>query len=189
MNKMCRIYLTGFMTSGKSTIGPILANVLGWNFYDLDKVIETKEGKTIVDIFESNGENYFRKLEEDTLREISERDEIVIALGGGTINNKQNLELIKNSGILVYLKVSPDVLYKRLKNKIDRPLFKDLVLGEKSENEFLNRIEELLEDREGKYSQADLVVNTDETKVGFTVDKLAKQVLSLINGKNKRQST
>jgi shikimate kinase len=178
------IYLTGFMTSGKSTIGPILANVLGWHFYDLDKVLEEKEKMSVVEIFEKKGEEYFRRMERETLAELSENDNIVIALGGGTIANEANLQLIKSSGVLVYLKVSPDVLYKRLKNKIDRPLFKDLVLGEKSEEEFVGRIKELLEKREAKYNQADLEIITDEARIGVTVDKIAKQVKSFLNEKS-----
>lgn len=178
------IYLTGFMTSGKSTIGPILANVLGWNFYDLDKVLEEKENMKVVKIFETKGEDYFRKIESDTLTEFSDKDKVVIALGGGTIGNDKNLQLIKDSGILIYLKVSPKILYKRLKNKIDRPLFKDLVLGEKKEDDFIERIENLLEKRENKYKQADLEINTDETRIGFTVDRIAKQITSFLNEKN-----
>jgi len=178
------IYLTGFMTSGKSTIGPILANVLGWSFYDLDKLLVEKENMSIVEIFETKGEDYFRNIESATLAELSETNKVVIALGGGTISNDGNLQIIKNSGYLIYLKVSPEVLYKRLKNKIDRPLFKDLVLAGKKEGDFIERIENLLEKREDKYKQADLEINTDETRIGFTVDRIAKQIKSLLNEKN-----
>lgn len=178
------IYLTGFMTSGKSTIGPILANVLGWDFYDLDKVIADQENKSIVEIFESSGEEYFREVEKETLAKLSVQTKLVVALGGGTLTNELNLEVIKKTGLLVYLKVTPEILYKRLKNKIDRPLFKDLVLGEKSEKEFIQKIETLLNSREDYYNQADLIINTDETKIGYTVDRIAKQILSVINGKN-----
>lgn len=172
------------MTSGKSTIGPILSNVLGWDFYDLDKVIEQKEKMTVVEIFETKGEQYFRKLEETMLKALSVDENLVVSLGGGTIDNTENLKLIKDNGILIYLKVSPDVLYKRLRNKIDRPLFKDLVLGEKSEAEFVKRISDILEKRETNYKMADLEINTDETRVGYTVDNLAKKIMNLINGKN-----
>ena len=172
------------MTSGKSTIGPILANVLGWDFYDLDKVIQEKKDMTIVEIFETHGEDYFRRIEEETLKSISEGEKVVVALGGGTLTSSKNLETIKNSGILVYLRVTPEILYKRLKNKIDRPLFKDLVLGEKSEEEFISKIEKLLESREVYYNQADLIINTDESKIGYTVDRVAKQILGVLNGKN-----
>ncbi|HET56805.1 MAG TPA: shikimate kinase [Ignavibacteria bacterium] len=184
MSKKNIIYLTGFMASGKSTIGPILGNVLGWEFYDLDKVIEKKENKKVVDIFEMHGEEYFRKIEHEALFELSLSANVVIALGGGTISQKRNLEIIKNSGILVYLKATPGILYKRLKNKIDRPLFKELVLGEKSEDEFLEKIDGLLKKREDDYEQADLVINTDQTRIGVTVDKIAKQIKSLLNEKS-----
>ena len=102
------IYLTGFMGSGKSTIGPILANTLGWDFFDLDKLVENKTGKKIRDIFEQEGESYFRKIETDTLREISESKNVIISLGGGTIANKENIEIMKNTGKIIYLKVSLD---------------------------------------------------------------------------------
>lgn len=181
MTKKNIIYLTGFMTSGKSTIGPILANVLGWTFYDLDRVIEEKENLTVADIFEFKGEEYFRKIESEKLYELSVKSKVVISLGGGAITSDQNLQLIKNSGILVYLKVSPEVLYKRLKNKVDRPLFKDFVLDEKNKNDFIERIKSLLEQREKNYEQAELIINTDETKLGYTVDKIAKQIESFLN--------
>ena len=139
-----RIYLTGFMTSGKSTIGPILANVLGVDFYDLDKEIEREEKLSIVEIFEKHGEKYFRDSETRILAKLSKNNSIVVSLGGGTIIHKVNLDLMKSSGKVVYLKVSPDTLYKRLKNKIDRPLFRDLVLNEKTEEHFIERINVLL---------------------------------------------
>jgi shikimate kinase len=179
-----RIYLTGFMTSGKSTIGPILANVLGMEFFDLDKVIEENEKSTIVEIFEKNGEEYFRKIEFDTLKKLSAREKVVISLGGGTLTNQSNLELLKSTGKIVYLKVSPDTLYKRLKNKIDRPLFRDLVLNEKSEEDFLERIKELLEKRRIYYERADLIIDTDFQPLGRTVDQIAKRISVILNEKN-----
>ena len=173
------------MTSGKSTIGPILANVLGWKFYDLDKVIELNESTTIVNIFEDKGEEYFRKIESEALFRISNEKNIVISLGGGTVAVKENLDFIKENGIVIYLKVSPEILYKRLKNKIDRPLFRDLVLGEKTEEEFVRRIEGILTKREAYYQEADFEISTDETQIGVTVDNLAKQIKKLIHEENK----
>lgn len=179
-----RLYLTGFMTSGKSTIGPILANVLGWNFYDLDKVIEKDQKKSIVEIFEADGEAYFRQLETDKLRGLSKSEKAVISLGGGTMANEENLDIIKKTGKVVYLKVSPEVLYKRLRYKIDRPLLRDLVLSENSKEEFVNRIDEILLKREVYYEKADLVINTDTSSVGITVDKLVKKVKGMLHEKN-----
>jgi len=179
-----RIYLTGFMTSGKSTLGPILANVLGMEFFDLDKEIEEKEKQTIVEIFEKKGETYFREIEYRILQELSKRDTVVISLGGGTITNKINFDLLQSTGKIIYLKVSPNTLYKRLKNKIDRPLFRDLVLGEKSEEDFIVRIKELLEKRKEYYEKADLIVETDLQPIGRTVDKTVNKIMALFNEKN-----
>lgn len=178
------IYLTGFMTSGKSTVGPILANVLGWNFYDLDREIESREKKSIVEIFESNGENYFRSIETDTLKELSLLKNVVISLGGGTIANETNMGILKETGKIIYLKVSPDILYHRLKNKIDRPLFRDLTLGQSSEQDYKNKINEILKERTGYYEKADLVINTDTTRIGITVDAIAKKVRAMLHEEN-----
>lgn len=178
------VYLTGFMTSGKSTIGPILANVLGLEFYDLDKEIEEEEKQTIVEIFEKHGENYFRELESKVLERISESKSAVISLGGGTITNKKNFDLLKKTGKIIYLKVSPDNLYKRLKNKIDRPLFKDMVLDENSEEDFLHRINEMLEKRREYHEKADFIIETDSQPLGKTVDKLAKKINEFFDEKD-----
>lgn len=172
------------MTSGKSTIGPILANVLGYDFYDLDKEIEKMESKTVVEIFETEGEEYFRKIESELLQKYSGLSNVIISLGGGTITIPDNLTLMKKSGKIVYLKVSPNNLYKRLKNKIDRPLFRDLVLNENSEDDFITRIKEMLEKRKTFYEKADIIINTDYTPIGVTVDKLAAKLSRYLHEKN-----
>ena len=171
-----RIYLTGFMTSGKSTIGPILANVLGWGFFDLDSVIEKKEGKSVVKIFEDEGEEYFRKVESELLIDISLSENVIVSLGGGTIASAKNLEVMKNNGTIVYLKVSPEMLYKRLKYKTDRPLFRDIVLSDNTEEDFISRIKKFLGEREIFYNQADLIIDTDTNRVGLTVDLLVNKL-------------
>lgn len=167
------IFLTGFMASGKSTIGPILANTIGWDFLDLDKVIEEKANKKIVEIFKEYGEEYFRKLESQTLKELTKLSKHVISLGGGTIESEDNLNQMKKSGILVYLETSPEAAYRRLRFKRDRPalLFDD---NEPTKEEFLNRINTILNRRLKYYNQADLKINTDNKPVGITVDKLVK---------------
>ncbi|AFH48531.1 Shikimate kinase [Ignavibacterium album JCM 16511] len=167
------IFLTGFMASGKSTIGPILANTIGWDFLDLDKVIEEKTNKKIVEIFKEYGEEYFRKLESETLKELTKLSKYVISLGGGTIENEDNLNQMKKSGILVYLETSPEGAYRRLRFKRDRPalLFDD---NEPTKEEFLKRINTILNRRLKYYNQADLKINTDNKPVGITVDILVK---------------
>ncbi|MDA3861986.1 MAG: shikimate kinase [Melioribacteraceae bacterium] len=180
-----RIYLTGFMTSGKSTIGPILANVLGWEFNDLDRVIEDKEGKTVVEIFNTNGEEYFRDLEHNLLSTFSTSKKLILSLGGGTIAFDRNLEILKNSGKIVYLKSSPEMIYKRIKNKIDRPIFRDLVLSENPKpQDFIDRIDKYLTLREPYYLEADIHIDTDQSSIGITVDKLAKLLNRVIHEKN-----
>jgi shikimate kinase len=179
-----RIYLTGYMTSGKSTIGPILANVLGWQFFDLDKVIENEQNQSVVDIFEDKGEEYFREIETATLIRLSKLDRVIISLGGGTISSNGNFKICKESGKIVYLKVSPEIIYRRIKHKIDRPLFRDLVLRENSEKDFLEKIHSHLSERSKYYEQADITINTDEVKIGLTVDKLAKQIKRIFNENN-----
>lgn len=170
-----RLYITGFMTSGKSTIGPILANVIGWKFKDLDVEIEKNEKMPVVEIFSKKGEQYFRQIEHKLLLELSETKFLVLSLGGGTIVSQENLQLMKRTGKIVYLKSSPEMIYQRIKNKIDRPIFRDLVLSENSKpQDFIDRIKELQNEREPYYSSADFFIDTDKTRIGITVDNLVK---------------
>ncbi len=104
--KKSLIYLAGFMGSGKSTIGPILANSLGFEFVDIDKLVEQKAGKRIVDIFAAEGEQTFRAFEQMSLKEVAARSHCVVSLGGGSIANEENFHLIRESGIIVYLQLS-----------------------------------------------------------------------------------
>ena len=171
------IYLAGFMGAGKTTIGPILANTIGWDFYDLDCVIEKKTGKKVKAIFEESGEIFFRKLETETLETLSQCQNVILALGGGTIANKQNLEIMKKTGKIIYLKASPEQIYERLKHKRDRP-----VLMKKDEEnitkiEFLERINKLFNERKKYYELADITVTTDNIPIGRTVDELAHLIL------------
>ncbi len=189
MVKYERIFLTGFMTSGKSTIGSILANGLGWNFYDLDKEIEALKGKKVAQIFEEEGEEAFRKLESEMLRDISRGKNVVIALGGGTIATLENLSFCKTNGTLIYLKVEETELLRRLKKKVDRPLFKDLVLSGASEEKISQKIKYLLKEREKFYNQADIVFKTGTSSVGKTVDELAKILRRYFREKNQSKRT
>ncbi len=171
-----KIYLTGFMGSGKSTIGPILANTLGWDFYDLDFVIEKKEGKKVSKIFEEKGEEYFRKLENETLLELSEKDNLIIALGGGTVTSQSNIDLMKKKGKIIYLKISPESAYKRLRFKRDRPVLTRDNTVNLEKDEFIKKIDELLNKRKKFYEQADITIETNNIPMGILVDKLAKLI-------------
>ncbi len=167
-------YLTGFMAAGKSTIGPILANTLGWDFYDLDKEIEKKESARIVEIFETKGENYFREVETDLLRNFSKGEESIISLGGGAIASEENFRIIKSSGKIIYLKSSPEMAYKRLRFKKDRPAFVFEGVESPTKEQFLERIQQLLDERKKYYERCDFVIDTDNQPVGKTVDIIAR---------------
>ena len=170
------IFLTGFMGSGKSTVGPILANTIGYHFIDLDVLIEKNEKQKISHIFEAEGETKFRMLERDTLKQILNNTATIVSLGGGTVTNDETLNLVKHHGVLVYLKSDVEHIYQRLKTKSDRPMLRDddgkLLDGDN----LIKKIEMLLSTREKFYNQADVVVTTDDKKIGYTIDELAKKL-------------
>jgi len=111
---------------------------------------------------------------EEILRKLSGRNEVIISLGGGAIASDENFRIIKSSGKIIYLKSSPEIVYKRLRFKRDRPAF--IFEGDElpSKEEFLQRINDLLEARKKYYEQCDFIVDTDTQKVGKTVDIIAK---------------
>jgi shikimate kinase len=116
---MKNIYLIGMPLVGKTTIGRLLSKRLNLNFVDMDETIEVNENKTITQIFELQGENYFRDLETNLLKELYDKDNLVIGTGGGIIKRLENKELM--NGIIIYLKVDINVLMKR-NNDNSRPL-------------------------------------------------------------------
>lgn len=174
------IYLAGFMGSGKSTIGPILANALGFDFADIDRLIEEKAGISIREIFAQRGEQAFRVLEREVLMEMSGQTDRVIALGGGTIANEENFRLIRENGILVYLQLPPEDLVRRVKHKSDRPLLNDEEGNKLSEDILKQRIEHLLQHRKQFYERADVVIATEKQRVGVTVDEIVRRLRKLI---------
>jgi shikimate kinase len=120
------IYLLGFMGSGKTTIGALLAKELGWPFVDLDATLEAGQGMTIRQIFEQSGEVFFREIERAALTEASKAQPAVIALGGGTFVQKPNLEFIRQTGgATVWLDCPLDELQRRCEGLVTRPLFRD----------------------------------------------------------------
>ncbi len=174
------IYFTGFMAGGKSTIGRIVANTLGYAYTDIDKEIETRSGKNVTEIFKELGEAYFRELETQVLSEISKQPRHVISLGGGTIINPKNLEIIKSKGLLLYLKSGMENIYRRLRYKTDRPIFMDKDGRWLRDSELKEKIKILMEIREPFYQQSDLTFATDNKPVGVTVDEIIKKIKPLI---------
>jgi shikimate kinase len=179
--KKSLVFLTGFMGSGKSTIGPILANTLGFKYIDVDTVIEQKAKKRIVDIFSTEGEQVFRTLERNTLQELAELDHCVISLGGGTIANEKNCQLVMQNGILVYLKLSPEEIIQRVHYKNDRPMLKDEHGNPLPQPKLKERVLQLLASREQFYACADVIITADNMRVGATVDEIVKQLRGIMD--------
>jgi len=170
------IFLTGFSGSGKSTIGPLLANSLGYEFVDLDQSIEKSAGKSITRIFAENGEEYFRALELRTLRELVEQKRLVVSLGGGVLENDPSYALIQRSGTMVYLKSPSKILARRLCNKTDRPLLRGERGRKLSREEIEEKITTILAKREPRYTSADITIETDVKRIGSTVEELTRKI-------------
>lgn len=144
MNLQGHIFLVGFMGSGKTTVGKLLAETLGLPFVDLDEEIEKQYGRTIAEIFQRSGEEEFRAMEEDALGEVASRPRSVVALGGGTFTRTDNRLLIEEKGVSVWLQIDPETAWKRCRQS-GRPLARDYTA-------FLR----LHAERENAYARSDL---------------------------------
>ncbi len=156
-----KIFLTGFMGTGKTTIGKKLANSLNLRFIDLDFFIEEKHKAGIPFIFSLIGEEGFRLIENRSLLEVINDDNYVLSTGGGTPCFYDNMKLMNDQGITVYLKMSPSALLNRLKSsKKKRPLIETL-----SDAELLDFISQKLKEREFFYKQSKIIVNSLDLKI------------------------
>jgi shikimate kinase len=150
-----RIFLIGFMGSGKSTLGLKLAKLIGYRFIDMDHLIEETAEMSVPEIFNEHGEAVFRKWEQDILHELCQQEKLVIATGGGAPCHSQLMDTMNACGTTIYIQLPPEALKNRLINsRTERPLIKG-----KSEPELLEYITALLEKREKFYSHAELIVD------------------------------
>jgi len=164
------IALVGFMATGKTKVSKELSKICGKKVVSTDALIEEKEGRPIREIFQQSGEPYFRQLEQEVTKEVSQKSNIIIDCGGGIVLNPENVAELKKNGVVVCLVASPEVIYERIKDKISqRPVL--------NVDDPKARIKELLEERESCYSQADIMINT-ENKILKTV---AQEILEAIN--------
>lgn len=158
---MDRIFLIGFMGCGKSTVGRNLARALNWNFIDLDNYIQEKEARTISEIFSRDGEEVFRLMEKNALEAVATISQVVVATGGGAPCFHNNLELMKQTGLTIYLKLTPKELTNRLlPARKMRPL-----IANKTDEELLAFIERKLSEREPYYCKAAIVADATATSV------------------------
>ncbi len=156
------VYLTGFMGSGKTGVGRHLAELLGWNFVDLDSEIEKKLGRTIRELFARMGEPFFRAVEHEELRRVSRLRKAVVAMGGGAFCSTQNREIVDATGVSIWLDAPIEVLFPRCERDESRPLFTTR-----------EEMEQLLELRRRDYRKADLRIDASE----LDIDSLAQAIL------------
>jgi len=156
------------MATGKSSVGRRLASLLDYDFLDMDAVIEDEEGMTIPQIFSTRGEPAFRALESGLVQRLAVQHGKVIATGGGTIANPQNLETLKSSGTVITLTANPETVLLRVGSGESRPMLKG---GDK-----LERIEQLMQERAHAYAQANLTVDTSS----LDVDQVARHICALL---------
>ena len=166
---MKNIVLLGFMGTGKTAVGKILAQKFSLKLVDLDNLIEEEMGMSISDIFFNFGEPYFRDLEKEIVRRISFKKNLVIATGGGVVLDDENMENLRRHGILITLMASVEEIYRRISQTKNRPLL-DVPYPEKT-------IKEMLELRRPRYELADFTVNTS----GRSVEDVAEEILRKIN--------
>ena len=162
------IALIGFMATGKSAVGRNLARRLHRRFVDLDALIEKAQGRKVREIFARDGESYFRQWEKQTLSEVLEEQGQVIATGGGIVLDDENLVLLRQKALLIALTASTDVLVGRVGKNSKRPLLKG--------HDTRARIEELLQQRQVRYAEANATVDTS----GLTIDQVVKKIVQIV---------
>ncbi len=163
------IVLTGMMGAGKSTIGKALSKILkDYTFIDVDNVIVDIEGMTISEIFEKKSEEYFRTIEKEIIQELSQEEDLIIALGGGAYENKETREILEENCKVIYLKSTVDRLFNRIKDDKNRPLLQ-------CENP-KSKLEELLKLREPNYLKAEYIIETDNKNI----DDITKEIIEMV---------
>jgi len=161
------VALIGFMGAGKTSVGRLVAENLGFEFLDTDELIQARTGRTIADIFAKEGEPAFRALEKQVVQELSAREKTVISTGGGLPTNPENLAALKSYALVVCLWASPEKIWERVRNQSHRPLLHGADPQKK--------IRELLAVREPFYKQADVLINTDLRSVREAAQQIALQ--------------
>ena len=170
------IFLIGFMGSGKTTIGRIIASKLKRQFVDLDAEIESSAGKSISQIFNDLGENAFREFESKLLSELCAKDSQIISVGGGAPCFFANMEVMNKSGLTVYLQMHPDAILERLWSlpesaRLTRPL-----LANKTKTQVFEFITKSLDIREPFYNKAQIIISNDTNNVNIAVGRILKAI-------------
>ncbi|MDD5583941.1 MAG: shikimate kinase [Candidatus Omnitrophica bacterium] len=168
---MKNIYLVGFMGTGKTTAGQIVAETLHKEFLETDERIEQEQGKKISEIFATQGQAYFRTLEKELLAAIASKTDRIVSCGGGLICDEDNIRIMRASGTIITLKASPKTIYERTKKYTHRPLL--------NVKDPLSVITKLLAEREVFYSRAHFSVDTENIappQVAAAIIKIANNI-------------
>ncbi|GAG57602.1 unnamed protein product [marine sediment metagenome] len=158
------IVITGFMGTGKSIVAEELARKLGMEFIDMDQIIEERQGMSIADIFARYGEKYFRAQENKLVKELSQKENMVIATGGGTLLSSDNTRILSQKGNIICLYADSQAIYNRVKRKNNRPLLN-------GEN-ILDKINHLLIERKKIYDNIKWKIDTTNFTTQGVVDKI-----------------
>jgi shikimate kinase len=173
---MIRIFLTGYMGAGKTTLGKAFARKLNLPFVDLDWYMEERFHKTVSELFAERGEAGFRELEKNMLHEVGAFEDVVISTGGGAPCFFDNMDFMNRNGKTVFLNVHPDVLFRRLRMaKQQRP-----ILQNKQDDELKEFIVSALEKRAPFYLQAQYVFNADELEDRFQIERSVEKLRDLL---------
>ncbi len=162
------VILTGFMGTGKTSLGKMLATRLGRPFVDIDRKIEDETQMSIPKIFEQYGEAHFRELERAAVKELSTRRGLVIATGGGTIKDEENLRLLKSSGVMICLTTAPEEIFSRTARRGERPVL------DGGGSERLETIKRLLAERKQFYDRADYQIDTTDWSPIQIIDSICR---------------
>ena len=162
------IVLVGFMGTGKSTVGQVIAQKLGFHFIDTDDVIEQTSKAKISDIFAEHGEVYFRDLESQAVKSVALMKNQVVATGGGVVLRSSNIDLLRTGGPIFCLNATPKAIWDRVRSSRSRPLLRG--------PDPLKKIETLLDKRAPYYALADHQIET----TGVSVDRVANEIISYI---------
>ena len=165
--QLTNIALIGFMGTGKSSVGQIVAAHLRFSFLDTDQLIESRTGSSIAEIFAREGEPAFRAHERQVVEELTRRKRTVISTGGGLPANEANLASLKTHALVVCLWASPETIWERVRGQTHRPLLKD--------PDPLAKIRHLLALREPFYRQADVLVNTERRSAREVAQQVVHQ--------------